>query len=327
VLFCAWGAEEYGMVGSTEWVESRRDKLMREAVAYINLDAASMGIDFGASTSPSMRRVVEEAAASVPTARAKNNQTVLAAWTAKGEDGLMPKHPKFGEMGGGSDHIGFLCYAGVASTSLGGSGSKGNAYHSTYDSLPWYWKVVGEDYEPALMVTRMTDAVAARLASAPLIPLDPARYGLEVRRQLIDITKRAEELKVLPKPDRDIAPELARLEGAAVQFDALARAVDKRALAALESGLAPDKLARVNALLIEGDRAWLNDQGLPGRPWFKNMYSASDEDSGYASWTLPLLRWAVEHKDRAALTRAEDAYLAVIAKLRAIEEKIDAELR
>src|ERR1041384_4856483 len=145
----------------------------------------------------------------VPRARSKDGKHAFDEWLARGEDPLVPKHPKFGDLGGGSDHIAFLCHAGVASTSLGGGGSKGNSYHSTFDTLPWYWKVVGEDYEPAVMVSRMTNAVAGRMACAPLLPLDPARYGVEVRRQLIDITKRAVELNVVARPEREIAPELA----------------------------------------------------------------------------------------------------------------------
>jgi N-acetylated-alpha-linked acidic dipeptidase len=327
VQFAAWGAEEFGIIGSTEWVESRRERLVNDAVAYINLDMASMGPEFGAGTSPSLRRLVEEVSRLVPRARSNDGKTVFEEWLSRGEDPMAPKHPKFGDLGGGSDHIAFLCYAGVASTSLGGSGGKGSSYHSTFDTLPWYWKVVGEDYEPAVMVTRMTIAVAARAACAPLLPLDPGRYGLEVRRQLIDITKRAVELRVIAKPERDIAPELARLEGAAVQFEALARAVDQRVLAAAESGLASDTLSRINSLLMQADRAWLSEEGLPGRPWFKNLYASSDEDSGYAAWTLPLLRWAIEHKDRASLTSAEDRYLEVMARLRRIMEQIEAELR
>ncbi|MEX2217339.1 MAG: M20/M25/M40 family metallo-hydrolase [Phycisphaerales bacterium] len=329
VVFAAWGAEEFGIIGSTEWVERERRRLVKDAVAYINLDMASMGPDFNASTSPSLRRVVEEAAAGVPTARAKDGMTVFQAWSRRSEDPMLAGRPRFGELGGGSDHIGFVCHAGIASTSLGGGGSKGNSYHSTYDTLPWYWKVVGEDYEPALMVSRMTLAVSGRMASAPLLPLDPARYGLETRRQLIDITKRAAEAGVIAAPamGREVAPELARLEGAALQFEAMARDVDRRLLAAVEAGaISGERLARVNALLIEADRAWLSEEGLPGRPWFKNLYAASDEDSGYAPWTLPLFRRAIEHKDRAALDAAEETYLGVFERLREIVTKIGAEV-
>src|SRR5205085_4858724 len=100
-----------------------------------------------------------------------------------------------------------------------------------------------------------------------------------------------------------------------------------RLLEAEAKGLAPERLAKVNELLMAADRAWLSEEGLPGRPWFKNLYASTDEDSGYAAWTLPLLRWAVEHKDKTALAKAEDRYLEVMASLRGIMEKIDGEIR
>ena len=80
-------------------------------------------------------------------------------------------------LGGGSDHVGFLCHVGVPSVALGGGGSPGVSYHTNYDTLAWYRQVVGEDYEPALMITQMTVAIASRLANAPLLPLDPAAGG------------------------------------------------------------------------------------------------------------------------------------------------------
>ncbi|QKK08391.1 MAG: M20/M25/M40 family metallo-hydrolase [Planctomycetota bacterium] len=70
VIFAAWGAEEFGIIGSTEWVEANADELREKAVAYINLDMASMGPNFGASASPSLRRLIEDAARDVPQARA-----------------------------------------------------------------------------------------------------------------------------------------------------------------------------------------------------------------------------------------------------------------
>ena len=71
-----------------------------------------------------------------------------------------------GILGAGSDHVSFVCSGGGPSCTLGGGGYKGWSYHSAYDSLPWYWKSVGADYASALMVTRMTNAVASRLANA-----------------------------------------------------------------------------------------------------------------------------------------------------------------
>lgn len=327
IVFAAWGAEEFGIIGSTEWVEASRAKLLKDAVGYINLDMASMGPDFGASTTPSMRRVVMESARSVPTARAKDGQTVFAAWLGRGEDAAFPGMPRFGEMGGGSDHVGFVCHAGVAGTSLGGSGAGGHSYHSTYDTLPWYWKVVGSDYEPALMVTRMTIAVAGRMAGAPLVPLDVARYGPEMRRHLADLSKRGIEAGVMTGGEGGFAAELAGLAQAAAEFGERAGAVMARVESGVERGeITGEKLARINALLVEADRAWLSEEGIPGRPWFKSLYAATDEDSGYAAWILPALRWGVEHKDKRAVERAAERYAGVLARLGELVGRIEGAL-
>ena len=72
---------------------------------------------------------------------------------------------------------------------------------------------------------------------------------------------------------------------------------------------------QVNRLMREIDRAWLYDEGLPNRPWYRNLYAAPDEDSGYAAWMLPALRYAVERGDHKVLDGCEELYLRVFDKL------------
>ncbi len=327
IVFCAWGAEEFGIIGSVEWVEKMRDDLFENAVAYINLDMASMGPDFGASTAPSLRRLVTEAARAVPQAR-DAARSVAEAWISRAQDPVFSGSARFGDLGGGSDHIGFWCHVAVGSTSLGGGGSKGTSYHSTFDTLPWYWKVVGSDYEPALMVGRMTSAVAGRLANAPLIPLDPVRYGLETRRLLVEHTRRAVELGMFERSDREVSVHFGRLEGACIEYDRRAADIGARLLVRMEAGDLPDeKLAEINSLLMGLDRAWFDNDGLPGRPWFRNLYAASDEDSGYAPSMLPAIRSAIERKDHDALRAAVERYLEVLRRLQGIVDAVDAALR
>lgn len=324
IVFCAWGAEEFGIIGSSEWVEANRDRLLRDAVAYINLDMASMGPDFAAGTAWSLRRLVTEAARAVPQAR-DPRRTVFEAWLARAEDQAFPGLPRFGDLGGGSDHIGFWCHAGVPSTSLTGGGSKGTAYHSVYDTLPWYWKVVGEDYEPALMVARMTITVASRLAEAPVLPLDPARCAGETRRALEDLTRRARSLEVLPASDDPVAPQFAALDASAAAYGERAQRVHDALLRAAAAGkLDEGRLRDLNQLLMSLDRAWYDEQGLDERPWFRNLQAASDEDSGYAAWVLPDLRGAVERRRPEAIPAAVDRYLGVFERLHAILDTIEA---
>jgi len=41
--YCAWGAEEPGLLGSTEWVETHAEELKEKAIAYINTDGTGRG--------------------------------------------------------------------------------------------------------------------------------------------------------------------------------------------------------------------------------------------------------------------------------------------
>ncbi len=37
IVLCSWDAEEYGLIGSTEWVEENAAHLTKSAVAYLNV--------------------------------------------------------------------------------------------------------------------------------------------------------------------------------------------------------------------------------------------------------------------------------------------------
>jgi N-acetylated-alpha-linked acidic dipeptidase len=169
IVFAGWAAEEHGIVGSVEYVESRPEWLSENAVAYLNLDMAAMGPTFRSAASPSLQGVIASAARLVPQPGGAAGETVWHRWTGNPlEPGEPTEHtvppdpafepdlPSFGTLGGGSDHVGFLCHLCIPSASMGGGGTRGVSYHSIYDNLAWYRAVVGDDYEPARMVTQMT---------------------------------------------------------------------------------------------------------------------------------------------------------------------------
>ena len=43
MIFCSWGAEEYGLIVSYEWAEENAKVLSQRAVAYLNVDIAVEG--------------------------------------------------------------------------------------------------------------------------------------------------------------------------------------------------------------------------------------------------------------------------------------------
>ena len=301
LVFAAWGAEEFGIFGSTEWAEANRARLQRSAVAYVNLDMASMGAEPGASGSPSMRDAFLAAAVRVPAARGTAGETAYDRLT---RDGTRPAG--FGDLGGGSDHVAFNCHLGVPCVAIGAGGAPGTSYHSNYDTIAWYRAIVGADYEPALMVTRMTNAFVALVAQSPVLPTGASRHGRDALRVLDALRARAPEGPAVAAIDalRDRARRTAE-HGA--RLDA--------ALVTAGPTLSPAARARVDAAIVELDRAWIDPAGLEGRPWFRSLLAASDRDSGYAAVMLPLLAEAVDAGDAARIRAAAERYQRVFDRL------------
>lgn len=297
VVFANWGAEEYGIIGSTEWVEAHAQKLGAHAVAYVNLDMAAMGPNFRSAAAPLLKGIVEDAARVVPQARAPD-ETVYARWTTGGT-----KPASFGNLGGGSDHVGFYCHVGVPSCSLGAGGSRGVSYHTAYETLAWYRKIVGEDYEPALMLARLGAVLLARLANAPLLPYDLARPYRDMAKHVFDLEGGKAGGKTV----------LGSLRARALVLAERAAALEPRLAAAVRDGrLDAVGRARVNELLLRSERLWLDPKGLAERPWYRSLYAAPDPFSGYASWMMPGLRLAKETGDVAALQAAMQPYAVAL---------------
>ncbi len=80
IIFATWDAEEWGLIGSTEFVEDDSLRLSRQAVAYFNQDVAAQGPRFGGGGSPSLRPMLRDVARSVPDPNGKGS--VYAEWRA-----------------------------------------------------------------------------------------------------------------------------------------------------------------------------------------------------------------------------------------------------
>ncbi|MEM7483314.1 MAG: M28 family peptidase [Acidobacteriota bacterium] len=299
VVFAHWGAEEFGIIGSTEWVEGNRRDLAANAVAYINLDGAAMGTRLGVSASPVLQGPAIDAATDLPHPRSEGS--MLAAWQGGSET------PPFGNLGGGSDHVAFYCHLGIPSIGISGRGSPGSAYHSAYETLAWYRQVVGDDYNSARMLSRLVSRLAANLADSRVLPYDPAAYAVEARRHL-------SALADLP------GAEPARWQPLVESLDAFApcaEAFSRRLERAAEGGEFAGREV-IDDLLLRLERAWLAPEGLPERPWFRNLFAATDPTSGYAAWMLPALRRAIEASDGPAQSEATEQLRRTFDKLHAV---------
>lgn len=315
IMIAHWDAEEAGIIGSTEWVEEFRDELEANAIAYINADGAVSGSNFGGSSSPSLKGPMVDATKAVN--YPGTDGSVYDHWMARA--GAEADEPPLGNLGGGSDHVGFYTHAGVPSGALS-SGNPSGVYHSNYDNFAWYERFGDTAFVFGPTVARTDGVLALRFANADVLPYDVVRYATDVRTHM------------------DGLLEVAEARGLEVAFPALRTAVDDLEdaagdlAAARESWTAsgqvnPAAAERVNRALIGLEKAWLNDRGLQGRPWSRSLYVSPDPFSGYASWMLPGLRYEIETDNRAALPGWERVYVAavrnLVARMRDTERMIE----
>lgn len=288
IMIAQWDAEEFGLIGSTEWGEEHRDELRRNAIVYMNFDATISGPNFGASATPSLDSFLQSLAKDVPDP--KNNVSVFAAWwyiqnkeKVKRLTETIPETAaaNVGRLGGGSDHVVFQNHIGVPSAGFS-FGGPGGIYHSYYDNFDWMNRFGDPGFRYHLTAATLAAFAATRLANADILPFSLTPYADEVLKQLGTIQKKVKE-----RPDSsgmNLEPLRKRAEDwklAALQADRLLAGTMSEARNADE----------VNDLLMSIERSFVLEEGLPGRSWYKHRIVAA---SGYASVGLPGISTAVE---------------------------------
>jgi N-acetylated-alpha-linked acidic dipeptidase len=282
LLFATWDAEEWGLIGSTEYVEDDSLRLMG-AVAYLNQDASTSGAAFGGGGTPSLRSVLRDVARAVPDPSGAGS--VYAVWRARARtpEGA---EPPMGDPGGGSDFAGFYNHLGIPHADWGFGGGNG-IYHSNYDTYTFMERFGDPGYRYHATAARIGAAMMMRLANADVLPYDYAEFARTMRRYLPPID-RALESKGWRGSSAPLAEAIDRLERAADRF---ATTRD----AALVSPLPRARAVATNAALRQVERAMTRPEGLRSRPWYRNLIYVADVDNGYSTMVFPSVNEAVRY--------------------------------
>jgi N-acetylated-alpha-linked acidic dipeptidase len=300
ILLACWDAEEFGLIGSTEWVEEHRAELQRNTVAYINVDSAVSGPNFGSSATPSLRAFIREATRAVPDPR--TGRSVYDAWKENTERGQARRRStpgtespaggdaevSLGVLGSGSDYTAFYHHSGIASLDFGFGGEYG-VYHSIYDNFFWMKSWGDPTFAYHATAGKLVGVLTTRLAEAEVLPFDFATYAAEIQRYIKEL---AEHAKSLPGGKLDLK---AAADAASAFASASARA--ERVLSSPALARDAARLAKINRALASVEQALLAPQGLSTRPWFKHTIFAPGTYAGYAAVILPGVREAVDRGD------------------------------
>src|SRR5690606_10899355 len=325
IVYCAWDAEEPGLLGSTEWVEDHKDELRRKAVAYINTDGISRGF-LSASGSHTLEKLITEVANDVidPQTnvsvfeRYKARLAVNAVGAKERNELLGRNYFALGALGSGSDYSPFIQHLGIPALNIGfGGEGNGGSYHSIYDSFDHFVRFKDPGMHYGIALAKICGRTTLRLAHAELLPIDFRSFHKTVNTYLSEVMTLLDNMREYTQAENRLIAEkrFAQAADPTLTYHApkqndpvphldfspmqnavasLKEAADTFGEAASLKNISPSKLAELNAILYRCEQQLLTDQGLPRRPWYRHTIYSPGYYTGYGVKTLPGIREAIE---------------------------------
>ena len=327
IVYAAWDAEEPGLIGSTEWVETHAEMLKDKAAVYINTDGNGRGF-LGIGGSHTLEKFMNEVARDV-----SDPQTKLSVLERRRALQLVEGSPsvkketkeradlRISALGSGSDYTPFLQHLGIASLNIGFGGEDGGgSYHSIYDSFDHYTKFGDPNFDYGIALAKVCGRTTLRLANADVLPFEFTNFAETVGGYVNEITKLTDNMReetkamnqlisngtllavqdpketfVMPKPKSEV-PYLnfAPLENALAKLQESAKNYQN---ATKSKQLAPAMQKQLDKILMNTERTLTNKAGLPRRDWFKHQIYAPGFYTGYGVKTLPGVREAIEQRN------------------------------
>ncbi|HRI02959.1 MAG TPA: transferrin receptor-like dimerization domain-containing protein [Pyrinomonadaceae bacterium] len=327
IVYCAWDAEEEGLIGSTEWVEANADELRKKAAVYINTDSNGRGF-LGIGGSHTLEKFINEVGRDV-----SDPQTNLSVWERARAQQIVNGSPldrneatsrkdlRIGALGSGSDYTPFLQHLGIASMNIGFGGEDGGgSYHSIYDSFDHYTRFNDPGFKYGIALSKVCGHAVLRLANADTLPFEftnftdtVGQYINEVTRltdTMRDDTKRINQLissgmwRSVQNPADGLREPKMKDEVPQINFDPLKNALTRLKDSSsfyqrVSAGKQPNAAAQkaLDEILYKTERVLTRTEGLPRRDWFRHQIYAPGFYTGYGVKTLPGVREAIEQRD------------------------------
>ena len=337
MMYCAWGAEEQGLLGSTEWVETHAKELKEKVVAYINTDGTGTGF-LNAGGSHTLEMFFDEISKSVMDP--VMNVSVFERRNAleKVKNNTSWAHYKLGALGSGSDYSPFFQHLGIASFNMGfGGESSGGEYHTMYDSYQHYKRFKDPNFQYGVTLAKVAGRTSLRLANAHILPFEFTHFTSVVKKYANEVINLVGSLRedanrhnmlinngtyaLASNPKNNLkVPEkkasvpyfnFAPLDNALIiltaQSDNFTKTVNNRSLSY-------HSRRNLNTILRNMERALTREHGLPKRPWYKHHIYAPGFYTGYGVKTLPGVREAIEQSEFEQVQSQIDILASVINK-------------
>lgn len=329
LVFCAWGAEEYGTVGSVEWTEQFAKQLSDRTVAYLNVDMAIEGnYTLRTKSTPLLTDVVFESAKKIanpdPLELEAGRKSVYDTWVVRRPDPNEPGLPLMQFIGSGSDYKGFQHNIGIPCMDTRYTHDNSTIgepqYHTLYETFALASEIYDKGFHYHTAVAAMWGDLAVVLSESKVLPFSLVKYSNFISKAQDDIIERFGPLI----NSQNISLEHFTNAGKAINesvtnFNKALEYLD------LKSALA---VRRVNDQLMMFERAFIDPRGLPGRPEYNHVITAPSKNDAYSGTafaglidTLSAIEEAQE-EHRNDLWRTFAHHLAAVTHLLNIAAKV-----
>lgn len=300
VVFASWDGEEYGLVGSTEWVEEYLPWLSNAAIAYLNVDIGVRSQIFHVNAAPLLNQALYNATSLVLSPNQTiPGQTVRDVWNGH-----------IGTLGSGSDFTAFQDFAGIPSVDMSFSGYSNTTvyhYHSNYDSLAWMDAFGDPGFLYHTAMSKVWALLAIHLIENPIIAFNVTDYALSLSSYLNAVNRTA---STSPNQAIRALPSFTHLNQSITTLLNATSAFETHA-AILAAAISEDipwwkwwqkiklyhDVRQVNSRYKLFERKFLHEDGLDDRPWFKHTVFAPGIWTGYAGARFPGLAEGLDKED------------------------------
>ncbi|XP_052525712.1 N-acetylated-alpha-linked acidic dipeptidase 2-like isoform X1 [Tympanuchus pallidicinctus] len=291
IIFASWDAEEFGLLGSTEWAEENARVLQERAVAYINADSSIEGnYTLRVDCTPLLYKLIYNLTKEISSPdEGYENKSLYESWLEKDPAPENNSHPRINKLGSGSDFEAYFQRLGIASGRVRYTKNRKMdkfsnypVYHTAYETFELVEKFYDPTFTKQLAVAKLRGKLVYELADSQVIPFDCRDYGEALKGysdRIYELAKKHEK----------------QLETYGVSFDPLFSAVGNFSEAAAEFHRRLEQVDRkdpvavriINDQLMFIERAFIDPLGLPGRKFYRHVIFAPSSHNKYTGESFP----------------------------------------
>ncbi|XP_028023974.2 N-acetylated-alpha-linked acidic dipeptidase 2 isoform X4 [Balaenoptera acutorostrata] len=291
IIFASWDAEEFGLLGSTEWAEENVKSLQERSVAYINSDSSIEGnYTLRVDCTPLLYQLVYKLTKEISSPDdGFESKSLYESWLEKDPSSENKTLPRINKLGSGSDFEAYFQRLGIAA---GRVRYTKNRKTDNYSSYPTYhtiyetFELVENFYDPTfkkqLAVAQLRGALVYELADSKIIPFNIQDYAKTLENYATDIYSLS---KKYDQQLRDHQVSFDSLFSAVKNFSKSASDFHRR-LSQVDLNN-PTAVRIMNDQLMFLERAFIDPLGLPGRPFYRHVIFAPSSHNKYAGQSFP----------------------------------------